>query len=322
MIKKILCSLGTLFIFFLIYCLFALDASMYPICPPIDPSINQSAYDSKPQTVLVSYAAGHPIFLKNQNALVQSAAGRGFDTIHAYKRGHISPIFYQANKDVLDQPRGAGFWLWKSYFLYEAMKNYPNGTIIAYADSGIVFKAPITNLLSELKKYPIILTGESQSTPLRKHIKMETRKILNLKNDDTTLNDEHIWAFFLILENTPQTREVIKQWHDLCLLKGAITDLPLNEKEQDPDFSYFRHDEAILSIVASRHKDIIKIIPKPLMNTQYGVINFHRHPEKEFHSPLLRAAGIPGFISDILFNNYLMRSMRKQFTWCTNFLSS
>ena len=40
-----------------------------------------------------------------------------FDSIHIYKPSHIDEDFKEKFKDILEQPKGAGYWIWKSYFI-------------------------------------------------------------------------------------------------------------------------------------------------------------------------------------------------------------
>ena len=39
----------------------------------------------------------------------------GFDEVFSYNYSDIDDEFKEKNKHILEQPRGAGFWLWKPY---------------------------------------------------------------------------------------------------------------------------------------------------------------------------------------------------------------
>jgi hypothetical protein len=41
----------------------------------------------------------------------------GFDKAFEFRKEDIDQEFYQKNKHILDQPRGAGYWLWKFHFV-------------------------------------------------------------------------------------------------------------------------------------------------------------------------------------------------------------
>lgn len=48
--------------------------------------------------------------------------------------------FYAENKSILDQPRGAGYWLWKPYIILDTItRRAAEGDIVVYADAGVEF---------------------------------------------------------------------------------------------------------------------------------------------------------------------------------------
>lgn len=296
----------------LYYALFKIDASSYSIDPYLVPEIAQKTYRHREPVVLVTYGDGHPVFMKNQNGLVQSAVNKGFDVMTTWRKGYMAPEFYEKNKAILDQPRGAGYWLWKPYFILKALKQYPDNAIIVYADSGVVFSKPLTPLFKMLEETPLIFVGNGRPVPLRRHLKKEARNILDIADDDPRLDAEKIWAFFIVMKNTPQVRALMEEWLKMCERKELVTDDPFDPKNQEEIFDSHLHDEAMLSFVVATHLNESKIIPKNVLRKQYGIVNFHRHPEDENLSPLLISAGLPKWLSTLLFNNAIARQIRKQ----------
>ena len=86
-----------------------------------------------------------------------SAINNGIDHIMMYKRRDIDPEFYQKNKHILDLPAGDGLWLWKPYFILKTMDIAPEGSLIIYADSPVIFKNPITPFINHLKNHDVLL---------------------------------------------------------------------------------------------------------------------------------------------------------------------
>ena len=65
----------------------------------------------------------------------------GADKIIALSRKDLVKTgFYQQHKSILDQPRGAGYWLWKPYYILETLKKLEENDILIYADAGLFFK--------------------------------------------------------------------------------------------------------------------------------------------------------------------------------------
>ncbi len=293
------------------FVLFKIDASMSPLSPILTPDAFNNERNTKHLTVLISYADGPQIFYKNQNSLNMSVVDKGFDRIYSYHRSDIDEDFYQKNKHILQQKRGAGFWLWKPYFILKTMQELPNDAIIIYADSGLIFKKPIDAILTNLKEYDTILLTHGKATPLRNHLKKEAYSAFDFPLTEEILNAENIWGFFIVVRNTPKTRAFIQRWLESCQKAEAITDVPFNPEIQEVNFEYHQHDQSLLSPLAAQFPEGIKVIRRNELRKQFGIQNFHRHPEQELMSPLWLQAGIPSFVSTVLWNNYLFQLIRK-----------
>ena len=50
------------------------------------------------------------------DSLVESSMDY-FDYKHVFNTQDIDNEFYQKNIEILKQPKGAGYWLWKPYFI-------------------------------------------------------------------------------------------------------------------------------------------------------------------------------------------------------------
>jgi hypothetical protein len=251
------------------------------------------------------------VYFRNQNGMVFSAINKGIDIMHNYRRHHMDTAFYEAHKDTLTQPRGAGYWLWKPYFVLKTMEQYPDDAVIIYADSGVVFTKPIDKILHELKTYDRVLVGQGKPAPLRRHLKREAQIALGIDTKEDILNQQNLWNFFFALKNTPENRAYVKKWLALCQQKDLITDLPLDPLKQEKEFEFHQHDQSMMSVVQAQDPGKTIIIPKNIFRNVYGVNNFHRHPEEQYTSPLLLITGMPMWLSHVLFNNILMTTLRR-----------
>jgi len=293
----------------LYYVLLKVDAAHFPINPSSVPEVVDRTYRHREPVILVSYGDGASIFLKNQNALIQSAINKGFDIMATYHRGHLDLEFYERNKAILEQPRGAGYWLWKPYMILKTLKMYPDNTVVVYADSGVVFSKPLAPLLKMLDEAPLIFVTHEKPISVRQHLTMEARNILGIKDNDPRLDVQKVWACFMVIKNTPQARSFVEEWLKLCEIKELVTDERDDQAIQDGKFSYHLHDESLLSLVVASHPEETKIVTRKTLRETYGVANFHRHDE--YLSPLFISAGLPQWVSTALFNNYVVQQIRK-----------
>ena len=59
---------------------------------------------------------------------------------HPFNRKQLETTkFYKENKKVLDQDKGAGWWLWKPYYILEVLKKSKTNDFIIYSDCGDMF---------------------------------------------------------------------------------------------------------------------------------------------------------------------------------------
>lgn len=311
---KIKVTLGATVLLFATLCtiaLFRLDSSMTAVDPYITPEVANAGKFQRPPVVLLSYADGHPTFFKNQFALTQSAADKGFDHIYSFKRSHIDPEFWHKNKDILEQKHGAGYWLWKPYFILQVMKQMPYGSIIVYSDASTVFKKPIGPLLKQLDNYDMVIPIYGNPTPLISQIKKEAYGIFDTSLTTEILNKPATWPFFITIRNTAETQAFVEKWLKACENADAIMNTPLDPKIQAPEFEMHLNDQAILSVLVALEPEKKLLIRRNLLTSDYGIKNFHRHSSREFESPLWLIADMPRLLSEYIWNNHLLVELRR-----------
>ena len=62
-----------------------------------------------------------------------------FTDIHVFSTKDIDSNFYNEHIEILTQQRGAGYWLWKPYFINKVLTNVNDGDIVFYVDAGNIF---------------------------------------------------------------------------------------------------------------------------------------------------------------------------------------
>jgi hypothetical protein len=87
--------------------------------------------------VLINYADKK--FYDAQKACSDSGLKFGFDKVISYSVDDIDEDFFNKNRKILENWRGAGYWLWKSYFLLKTMEKLDDGDYVWYNDSGVRF---------------------------------------------------------------------------------------------------------------------------------------------------------------------------------------
>jgi len=204
--------------------------------------------------------------------LNQSARTFGIEDIRSYDLGDILHTpFYSANRSILDQPTGMGYWLWKPYIIREVLASVPEDAVVIYSDSGIELIASPEPLLSICRdQAPVLLFGNGDHT----NSAWTKRDCFVLMNCDT----EYYWkapqcdAAFALFRKCPQTMEFVDEWLSYCRDARILTDMSNTCGKRDlPDFIEHRRDQSVLSLLALRYR-----LPLFRMPTQFG--NHYKMP--------------------------------------------
>ena len=88
-----------------------------------------------------------PLFSYAPQLSQSGLSNGGFDEVFSYNYSDIDDEFKEKNKHILEQPRGAGFWLWKPYIIKKTLEKIEENDLLFYSDSGISFIRPIDDLI-------------------------------------------------------------------------------------------------------------------------------------------------------------------------------
>src|SRR5262249_42668892 len=138
------------------------------------------------KTLLINYADRAFVESQKLNAHSGLEIG-GIDRAIKYGRSDIDQEFYRRNQSMLDEPRGAGYWLWKPYLVAKALKEeMANGDVLFYCDSGGFFVAPVAPVidlcLSHSEK-PVLLFALAPTYMNRRYTKRDCFYYMDLDRE-------------------------------------------------------------------------------------------------------------------------------------------
>lgn len=218
------------------------DISIEPINPILNLDYKRSDFVPRPQRTLISFGAGQEVFFQNQNFQVLSALNKGFDSFILYRRSLIDEIFYKENKAILDENTGAGFWLWKPYFILKTMSQMPENAIIVYVDVGASFSGDPSALFESLEKHSIVFYGYNEKRVGKQGPKIP-KKVLDYMgiSPEKVVEIPSLWAGFIAVRNCKESRDFMSNWLKVCqdgpLLKGELS-----------EGGYHQHDQTLLAL--------------------------------------------------------------------------
>jgi len=231
---------------------------------------------------LISYADKN--FKLRQALLNDSARKYGITNVISYSRKDLLKTdFYNKNRKILDAKKGAGYWLWKPYFILETLKRVNDDDIIIYMDAGMKFVSSPQPLLDICAKQESGLMLFDFKPVLNKwYTKRDAFVNLGCDNEKYW-NSFQIMGILLIKKNDFSMR-FIREWLEACSSENSLTDvsnvcgLPNLE-----GFIDHRHDLSILSILTSKYG--LETFRNPTKHGNYLKLPAYREPGEEVNYP-------------------------------------
>lgn len=209
--------------------------------------------------VLINYAHRH--FLQAQQLNTKSAIEVAhFDEAIAYSSHDIDRVFSQENQHILQQSKGAGYWLWKPYFIDKTLKQMNEGDLLFYSDSGAHFIHDIEPLIELLhNEHGLLLFRLEDFHQNKKWTKRDCFVLMDLDHEPY-ISAPQVIASFIVCLNNSFSRDFIAQWLSYARDPRIITDeLNTCGLPNYDEFVDHRHDQSILSLLSYKHN--ISTIP-------------------------------------------------------------
>jgi hypothetical protein len=175
------------------------------------------------------------------------------DEVAAYGPSDIPADFYEKNRRILSQVRGNGYWLWKPFFMYQALSGLRDGDFMFYCDSGAHFLKPIRPLIDICRdESEVAVTFELKHT--EKHwTKRDAFILMDCDAPAYTETFSRI-AGYVLLRKSSTTMAFLREYLEYAQDERILTDLP--NRCGEPNYSGFkehRHDQSIFSLLAKRY---------------------------------------------------------------------
>jgi hypothetical protein len=208
-------------------------------------------------TVFINYADKE--FLRAQMLGVTAAREiGGFDRAFPMGRRNLDAQFAARNQAILNEPRGAGYWLWKPYIVQLALNEATaDDDVLFYADAGCHFVANAAPVIALCREQPadkamLLFTLEPHHTN-RIWTKRDCFHYMGL--DAAPYADATQTAgTFLVCRKTDAARAFVAEWLAYAEDRRILTDAPNECGLPDyPEFQAHRHDQSILSLLAVKH---------------------------------------------------------------------
>jgi hypothetical protein len=195
-------------------------------------------------------------FSSIQAAQLRCAQQTGtFDTVYGYTREWLeSTAYYMSNRDILDRPRGGGYWAWKPFIILDALRRTAPGDVVVYMDAGDRFTR--LDMLRDFILHSLLqadfglrMQGEFNGRMTKRDcfVRMgcDTERYWNAKQPE---------AGFLVMRAGSTVWNIVAEWLDWCRDSHVLTDDPnICGLPNRPDFIDHRHDQSILTNLITKY---------------------------------------------------------------------
>ena len=218
--------------------------------------------------ILLNYSSGGR-FVNSQLINCQTGLAAGFNVVYRMTDADIDPHFAREHEHSLKQKRGAGYWLWKSYFIDRLIWNMNETDILFYADSGSYFIKDMQPIFDAVNKdFNGVLAFSMYGGHIEKqYTKRDIFRTIGLDFEEYK-DTPHRMASFMIFRGTAFAKALVREYLNLCCNAHLITDEPNVDGWVEPGFLDNRHDQSIWSVLTKKHK--VNTFPDP---SQWGVIH-------------------------------------------------
>lgn len=208
------------------------------------------------------FSYGNQNYKNSKNRIQQEAINMGFDSVKVYGPENLPEDFVRKTYPHITHPRGAGYWLWKAYFLKKTFEEMKEGDFCIYADAGCHVNIHGKKRLGEYLK---MITDDESG-----FLAFELTGLL-----EKMYTNEKVFEFFQIDENSPMretsqlvggvlflrkctnTVKIIDEYFQLASNHPDLFSDIYNDYKRKPDFRDHRHDQSILGILRKNNKCLI-----------------------------------------------------------------
>lgn len=200
------------------------------------------------------------------NSLIESGS-KFFDKIHRFGPQDIDKNFQQKNNHILNLRRGAGYWLWKPYFIKKVLEESIDNDLIFYVDAGNIFLEDPEIIYSKFSQEKNMIffdnrdgMSDGNPPPNKNWTKKDAFVIMNL-DDKKTIDNPHVNASYQIYKRTEISLDFITELLSWSENENILTDVPNLYGENYPSFIDHRHDQSVLSLMCSKYNLSLEIDP-------------------------------------------------------------
>ena len=208
----------------------------------------------------------------------------GFDRVIESNPSTLGSDFVRQNSAILNQARGAGYWLWKPYCILEALKSAADGDLIMYTDSASHFIAPATPLFQLLETSNQDLIPFALESPEACWTKRDAFVFMDCDHQGFEKTPQRL-ASFILARKSSRCIAFFEEYLHFCCNPHILTDLENTcGLPNYPGFQGHRHDQSVFSLLTKKHHLEVFRDPCQWGNSQINQFSNSPYPQLIEHT--------------------------------------
>lgn len=193
---------------------------------------------------------------KNAKERLVSQANRLkiFHTIKSYGPDDLDFDFLEKYKDILKNPKGGGFWIWRYHLIDKYFQKMKDGDILIYLDAGCHFnmkaKSRLYDYIKIVKDSKFGILSFQMENQLEKWWTVkEIFDYFNIKSDSEIGNTGQYLGGILFIKKCEHSINYIKKMLKILEENQNLFTDYYNDKNQEKYFKDNRHEQSVSSVL-------------------------------------------------------------------------
>ena len=208
---------------------------------------------------LITY--GDNKYQKSKKRLYIEAEDTGwFNTITLYGLDDLDNNYKERFADILNKPRGGGYWIWKSYIIKKKLQEINDGDILIYLDAGCTINKEGGKRFNEY----INLLNNSDSGCISFYMEYKERvwttneifEYFGISDNDKLMNSFQLVGGIRIMKKNDNLIKMINIEEKACYDNPLLFTDHYN-KNQEQYFKENRHEQSIFSIIRKMNNPLM-----------------------------------------------------------------
>lgn len=194
-------------------------------------------------------------FQRAQKLNSRTAKRWGADRVIEYGPDDIDETFRRQNQEILNAPRGGGYYLWKPYIYRKAYDELEEGDYLVYIDSGAVYVNQIRYLIDcmEQEKVPLMIFSLEQERIEKGNTKRDAFVLTGCDQPKYTDTPQSIGGYF-VCKKAPEVEAYLNEVLSYAQDIRIISDMPnVMGLPNYAEFADHRHDQSVISLMSKKY---------------------------------------------------------------------